>query len=95
MASGADAAATQSAGRTVAADQVTGATASGTDQTATDNYFELRTVLGGEVIARIDVDSADSTWQTFTADAPIPEGRHAIFLTYHGEKKMQLKELVF
>ncbi len=76
------------AGADAAAAQSAGTAADG-------NYFELRTVLGGEVIARIDVDGADSNWQTFAADAPIPEGKQAIFLTYHGEKKMQLKELVF
>lgn len=52
---------------------------------------------GQSIGANINVDEyTDSfAWHTYTADIHIPDGVHALYLIYHGNKKLQLKEIVF
>ena len=34
------------------------------------------------------------SWNLFEADVNIPDGIHALYLIYHGDKKVQLKEII-
>lgn len=63
-----------------------------------DCNFEVRTSIDGESVGRIAItgDVSDAfAWETFTGEVAIPDGQQAIYLVYHGDKKVQMKELVF
>ena len=52
--------------------------------------FEVRTKWDGEVLAVINIDSTN-VWETFSAEAAIPDGVNAIYLTYRGGGTAMLK----
>ncbi|MBE6754698.1 MAG: alpha-N-arabinofuranosidase [Ruminococcaceae bacterium] len=55
-----------------------------------DGSFELRTSMDGDVIATIPVVSSN-VWESYTVDAPIPDGVGCIYLTYTGGGNPALK----
>ncbi len=58
--------------------------------------FEIRIAMDGESLGEIHMTKTgdDSlSWQEYTADINIPDGVHAFYLIYHGEPKVQLKEI--
>lgn len=57
--------------------------------------LEIRLSETGDAVATIRLDEADNQWQCYSADVDIPDGIHPIYLVYHGEERIQLRELVF
>lgn len=57
--------------------------------------LELRLCETGEPIAVISLAGADNRWRQYNTDLKIPDGVHPIYLVYHGEKRIQLRELLF
>ena len=57
--------------------------------------LEIRLSETGDAVATIRLDEADNQWQCYSADVDIPDGIHPIYLVYHGEKRIQLRELIF
>ena len=57
--------------------------------------FEVRTSVDGNAVATISLEEANDAWAEFSADQMIPEGIQAIYLVYHGNEKVQLKEICF
>ena len=43
----------------------------------------MRTKWDGEVLASIPIEYTN-VWETYTASVRIPDGKHAIYLTYRG-----------
>ena len=52
--------------------------------------YELRTKWDGDVIAEIPVEFSN-VWENYTAEAHIPDGVNAIYLTFRGEGNSMLK----
>ena len=52
--------------------------------------FEIRTKWDGEVLATIPVESSN-VWETYGAPIDLPDGIHAIYITYHGSDGPSLK----
>lgn len=46
-------------------------------------YFAVKTSWNGAELARIPVHNS-TMWTDYSADAPVPDGVQAIYLTYHG-----------
>lgn len=57
-------------------------------------YFEVKTKWDGEVLGKIPVDFAN-IWTEFSADIPIPDGVHALYLTYRGSGSASLGSVIF
>lgn len=51
--------------------------------------FEVRTAWNSEVLASIPIEYTN-VWETYSADAAIPDGRQAIYLTFRGEGEASL-----
>lgn len=65
---------------------------------ADEGFFEVRTKIDGEAIAVIPIDdneADDIKWNRFLSDKALPAGEYAVFLVYHGKKKIQFKTLLF
>ena len=56
--------------------------------------FELRTAWNGPVLGKITVDSSNF-WEEHRADAAIPDGIHAFYVTFVGTGTGQLKSIEF
>ena len=52
--------------------------------------IEVRTRWDGEVLAVISIDSSN-VWETYSAEADIPDGINAVYLTYRGGGSAMLK----
>lgn len=52
--------------------------------------LEVRTAIGGEVLAKIPIPFSN-IWETGTAAMALPDGVHAIYLTYRGGGNASLK----
>ena len=52
--------------------------------------IEVRTKWDGEVLAVISIDSSN-VWETYSAEADIPDGINAVYLTYRGGGSAMLK----
>ncbi len=52
--------------------------------------FEIRTMWDGKVLAEIPVESSN-VWETFSAPIDLPDGVHAIYITYVGSNTPSLK----
>lgn len=52
--------------------------------------FEIRTKWDGEVIAKIKIEYSN-VWETYTTDIDLPDGVHAIYITYTGDGNVSLK----
>ncbi len=53
-------------------------------------YFEVKTAWDGEVLGKIPVEFSN-IWKEYTADAAIPDGVNAIYLTFRGRGPASLK----
>ncbi|MCM1568618.1 MAG: family 43 glycosylhydrolase [Roseburia sp.] len=60
----------------------------------TGGYFEVRTEMDGEPLARIPVENAN-VWESYTTDIQIPDGIGALYLTYRGGGSASLKSFTF
>ncbi len=56
--------------------------------------FEVRTSWDGEVLGRVAVDYAND-WQSYAAPVDIPDGTHALYLTYRGDGNKGLRSFTF
>ncbi|MCQ2522654.1 MAG: family 43 glycosylhydrolase [Lachnospiraceae bacterium] len=57
-------------------------------------YFTIALSENGDSIGTITLSDCED-WTESTASLPIPDGVHALFLTYHGKHRVQLKEFAF
>ncbi len=57
--------------------------------------IEIRLSETGDSIAVIELDEANNQWWEYSANLNIPNGTHPIYLVYHGEKNIQLKDIKF
>lgn len=48
-----------------------------------DGYFEVKTSIDGEVLAKLPVVNTN-VWETYTSDIEIPDGVGCIYITYRG-----------
>jgi hypothetical protein len=55
-----------------------------------DGIFEVKTAWDGEVLAEIKIEFTN-VWETYSAPIAIPDGVHAIYLTYKGNGLTALK----
>ena len=55
-----------------------------------NGFFEVKTTWNGEVLANIPVQNAN-VWEKYTAPVSIPDGVHAIYLTYRGSSAPSLR----
>lgn len=55
----------------------------------TGGVFEVRTARDGRVYAEIPVQNSN-VWETYTAQAALPDGLQALYLTYRGDGKASL-----
>lgn len=62
-------------------------------------YFEIRLAENGPGVAKIlldDVkDSADMIWKTYETSFLVSEGTYPMYFVYHGQERVQLREIVF
>ncbi|MBR1508558.1 MAG: family 43 glycosylhydrolase [Eubacterium sp.] len=59
-------------------------------------YFEVRLSIDGEAVGRIDIpaETADPLeWKELSTKADIPDGVHGLYFIYHGEGRVQLKNI--
>lgn len=61
---------------------------------STENYFSICCDTPNAEVGRLVLDDTED-WKTITISVMIPDGIHAFYLTYHGQKKIQLLELLF
>lgn len=52
--------------------------------------FEIRTNWDGEVLAKIKIEYSN-VWETYTTDIDLPDGVHALYITYTGDGNVSLK----
>ena len=52
--------------------------------------FEVRTEIGGEILAKLAVEYAN-VWEESHAQIALPEGEYAIYLTFRGQGNAMLK----
>ena len=63
-------------------------------------YFDIKIEPDGDILGKIymqDISQEDEdgfSWKLFESEADIPDGTHALYLIYHGSKKVQLKEVI-
>ena len=55
-----------------------------------DGIFEVRTAWDGEVLAEIKIEYTN-VWETYSVPIAIPDGVHAIYMTYKGNGVTALK----
>ena len=60
-------------------------------------YFDICVTEDGESIGRVDIPLSDdmSEWRWCENRVDFPEGVHAVYLVYHGRRKVQLKDIRF
>ena len=65
--------------------------------TTDECYFDVRLSVDGESCGKIYLEQSDdpTCWKQFCATVQIPDGVHALYLVYHGNKKCQLKDIEF
>ena len=68
----------------------------------TSCYMEIRLEPEGEAIGSIlfddmlkDFEKDSFAWNKIWADIQAPDGVHGVYFVYHGDIKIQLKELIF
>ncbi|MBQ8913419.1 MAG: glycosyl hydrolase family 43, partial [Lachnospiraceae bacterium] len=59
-------------------------------------FFDIKINSDGDILGRIYMEDFGNSlsWNLFEADVNIPDGIHALYLIYHGDKKVQLKEII-
>ncbi|WP_347007910.1 hypothetical protein [Coprococcus eutactus] len=62
-------------------------------------YFDICVTEDNESIGRIDIpvseDISETEWRWRENKVDFPEGVHAVYLVYHGSRKLQLKDIRF
>ena len=62
-------------------------------------YFDICVTEYGESIGRIDIplsdDISETEWRWCENRVDFPEGVYAVYLVYHGSRKLQLKDIRF
>jgi hypothetical protein len=53
-------------------------------------YYDVRTELDGEILSTIEIFRSSNWWE-YSAPITIPEGTHALYFTYRGGLKSQLR----
>lgn len=61
---------------------------------STEIYFSICCDTPNAEVGRLVLDDAED-WKTIITSVNIPDGIHAFYLVYHGQKKIQLMELLF
>ena len=61
---------------------------------STENYFSICCDTPNAEVGRLVLDDVEG-WKTIITSVNIPDGIHAFYLVYHGQKKIQLMELLF
>lgn len=61
---------------------------------STENYFSICCDTPNAAVGRLVLDDVED-WKTIITSVNIPDGIHAFYLVYHGQKKIQLMELLF
>ena len=61
---------------------------------STENYFSICCDTPNAEVGRLVLDDVED-WKTIITSVNIPDGTHAVYLVYHGQKKIQLLELLF
>lgn len=61
---------------------------------STENYFSICCDTPNAEVGRLVLDDVED-WKTIITSVNIPDGIHAFYLVYHGQKKIQLLELLF
>ena len=59
-------------------------------------YFEVRLDIDGEAVGRIDIPAEASDpfeWKELLAEVDIPDGVHGLYFIYHGEGRVQMKNI--
>ena len=59
-----------------------------------ENYFSICCDTPNAEVGRLVLDDVED-WKTIITSVDIPDGTHAFYLVYHGQKKIQLLELLF
>jgi hypothetical protein len=73
------------------------ATASALNETAATaevSAIEVRLQPNGPSIGKIVLGAAD-TWTAYQTQVKVPDGVHALYFIYHGQHRIQIKELQF
>ncbi len=62
-------------------------------------FFEVLLSHDGEAVGRIAIDCGNDNdhlkWEDFFLDISTEDGTYPLYLVYHGNKKLQLKEIIF
>lgn len=61
---------------------------------STKNYFSICCDTPNAEVGRLVLDDVED-WKTIITSVNIPDGIHAFYLVYHGQKKIQLLKLLF
>lgn len=61
---------------------------------STENYFSICCDTPNAEVGRLVLDDVED-WKTIITSVNIPNGIHAFYLVYHGQKKIQLLKLLF
>lgn len=61
---------------------------------STENYFSICCDTPNAEVGRLVLDDVED-WKTIITSVNIPDGIHAFYLVYHGQKKIQLLKLLF
>ena len=61
---------------------------------STENYFSICCDTPNAEVGRLVLDDVED-WKTIITSVNIPDGIHAFYLVYHGQKKIQLMKLLF
>ncbi len=59
-----------------------------------NGVFEIRTEIGGEVLATLPNEYC-TVWETHRAELSIPDGVHALYITYNGDGNPSIKSFKF
>lgn len=61
------------------------------------NTIEFKLDPNGKTVGTTEVIRTDDelAWSVFEADVDIPDGVHALYLIYHGNNRIQIKDIIF
>ena len=61
------------------------------------NTIEFKLEPNGKTVGTTEVIRTDDelAWSVFEAEVDIPDGVHALYLIYHGNDRIQIKDIIF
>ena len=62
---------------------------------AGDGEFDISLVPGGDIVGRISVKNGEDRWGYSETPVDVPDGIHALYLTYHGTGNASLKIILY